>query len=192
LDVPEPAARRGTDASDGSSTQAPFPLDHAPALRLERGRVVDDRPTAANPAPALPLPPPPPRRPEHSTEIAEPADFLDELVDDEPERPIPAEVESWFRPGRPGQSPSEVEAEQLAEFGLPPAVAPAQAWLDAGDEPPEADGDDTGFDEEGDDRDPPDAPGPGDRPSGSYERPVVDDAEAELWRELGGGSPGSS
>jgi hypothetical protein len=184
-DAPEPAPRRMGPETDGSSTQAPFP--DPPAVRLERGRVGDDRPTAANPAPALPLPAPPParRRPEHATEVSEPADFLEELVDDEPERPIQAEVESWFRPGRPGQSPSEVEAEQLAEFGHPPYVAPpAQAWLDAEDEP--VDGDDTGLEGEEDELGPPDAPSPRDRPSGSYERPVVDDAEAALWRELGG------
>lgn len=61
-------------------------------------------------------------------------------------------------------------------------MAPAQAWLDAEDEPDVADEDDTGMDGEED-------AGPHDRPSGSYERPVVDDAEAELWRELGGDDP---
>lgn len=177
----EPAPPRGADAApDGSSTQRPFTVDPE-VYRVER-RIVDDRPTAANPAPALPLPLPPRARSGHATELAAPADFLDELVDDEPERPIPAEVESWFRPGRPGQSPAEVEAEQLAEFGAPPGVAPAQAWLDAEDEPDDADEDDTGMDGEED-------AGPHDRPSGSYERPVVDDAEAELWRELGGDDP---
>ncbi|MCO5169472.1 MAG: hypothetical protein M9894_24275 [Planctomycetes bacterium] len=51
--------------------------------------------------------------------------FLDQLLEDDDDLPAtPEELDGWFRPGRPGQTEAEREAEQLAAFDLEPPPAP--------------------------------------------------------------------
>ncbi|MCW8139971.1 MAG: hypothetical protein KIT58_13820, partial [Planctomycetota bacterium] len=58
--------------------------------------------------------------------------FLDQLLEDDDDLPAtPEELDGWFRPGRPGQTEAEREAEQLAAFGFTPPP-PAPVGFDAG------------------------------------------------------------
>lgn len=68
-----------------------------------------------------------PRGPWH--DASEAGAFVEELAD-EPEESVAAEeLEAWFRPGRPGQTAEEREAEQLSQFELePPPIAPADVY----------------------------------------------------------------